>query len=63
LDGLAQVAGLTLFAYGLTQPQPSPPGAHPGPAPAQRTGVDRMTLSLAPFALRGASGAALVGTF
>jgi len=50
LDGLAQIGGLTLFVYGLASP------------PA-RSAADAPKVSIAPFAVRGASGAALVGTF
>ncbi len=56
LDGLAQIGGLTLFVYGLLSPSAPP-------AQTARPASSRPTIALAPFALHGASGAALVGTF
>jgi hypothetical protein len=57
LDGLAQVAGLTLFVYGLATSN------HATRAPSATSSEPGLRISVAPFALHGASGAALVGTF
>ncbi len=54
LDGLAQIAGLTMLIYGL---------ASPVVVLIPKVAAGPMTISVAPLAERGASGASLVGTF
>jgi hypothetical protein len=55
LDGLAQLGGMAMFVYGVAQTRPVGVASN-GPSNAPR-------LSLASLAVRGGSGAALVGTF
>jgi hypothetical protein len=54
LDGLAQIAGLTLFVYGLAS-------AAAGISPHDAS--SHVTLAIAPLADRRAPGASVVGTF
>ncbi len=54
LDGLAQIGGLTMFAYGLATPTTTRISGEPH---------SRVEFSIAPVFARGSSGAAIVATF